>query len=141
MFPLQVIEMPRNNHRPHKIIGIEYLFCPIMLRSDNFINTPVITDISVGFAIPNIDYSRGFRVHLTRGLFVHRATKTINELPCDYLRWRDSIIPYRTTFVIPVDTEDDEPIFGSSNILVDKFKKVCYNIFMMLEKRDRASKI
>lgn len=141
MFPLQVIEMPRNNHRPHKIIGIEYLYCPIMLRSDNFINTPVITDISVGFAIPNIDYSRGFRVHLTRGLFVHRATKTINELPCDYLRWRDSIIPYRTTFVIPVDTEDDEPIFGSSNILVDKFKKVCYNIFMMLEKRDRASKI
>lgn len=141
MFPLQVIEMPRSNHRPHKIIGIEYLFCPIMLRSDNFINTPVITDISVGFAVPNIDYSRGFRVHLTRGLFVYRATRTINELPSDFLGRRDSIISYRTTFVIPVDTEDDEPIFGSSNILVDKFKKVCYNIFMMLEKRDRASKI
>lgn len=141
MFPLQVIEIPRNNHRPHKIIGIEYLYCPIMLRSDNFINTPVITDISVGFAIPNIDYSRGFRVHLTRGLFVHRVTKTINELPSDFLGRRDSIISYHTTFVIPVDTEDDEPIFGSSNILVDKFKKVCYNIFMMLEKRDRASKI
>lgn len=141
MFPLQVIEMPRNNHRPHKIIGIEYLYCPIMFRSDNFINTPIITDISVGFAIPNIDYSRGFRVHPTRGLFVHRVTKTINELPSDFLGRRDSIISYHTTFVIPVDTEDDEPIFGSSNILVDKFKKVCYNIFMMLEKRDRASKI
>lgn len=141
MFPLQVIEMPHNNHHPHKILGIEYLFCPIMLRSDNFINGSVITDISVGFAIPHIDYSRGFRVHPTRGLFVHRVTRTINELPSNYLSWRDSIIPYRTTFVIPVDTEDDEPIFGSSNILVDKFKKVCYNICMMLEKRNRASKI
>lgn len=141
MFPLQVIEMPRNNHRPHKIIGIEYLYCPIMLRSDNFINGSIITDISVGFAIPHIDYSRGFRVHPTRGLFVHRATKTINELPSDFLGRRDSIISYRTTFVIPVDTKDDEPIFGSSSRLVDKFKKVCYNIFMMLEKRDRASKI
>ena len=141
MFPLQIIEIPRNNHCPHKIIGAEYLFCPIMLRSDNFINTPIITDVSVGLAIPHIDYSRGFRVHPIRGLFVHRATRTINELPSDFLGRRDSIISYRTTFVIPVDTEDDEPIFGSSNILVDKFKKVCYNIFMMLEKRDRASKI
>lgn len=141
MFPLQVIEIPRNNHCPHKIIGVECLFCPIMFRSDNFINTPIITDISVGFAIPHIDYSRGFRVHPTRGLFVHRVTKTINELPSDFLGRRDSIISYRTTFVIPVDTEDDEPIFGSSNRLVDKFKKVCYNICMMLEKRDRASKI
>ena len=129
MFPLQVIEMPRNNHHPHKILGIEYLFCPIMLRSDNFINASVITDISVGFAIPHIDYSRGFRVHPTRGLFVHRVTRTINELPGNYLSWRDSIISYHTTFVIPVDTEDDEPIFGSSNRLVDKFKKVCYNFY------------
>lgn len=141
MFPLQVIEMPRSNHRPHKIIGIEYLYCPIMLRSDNFINTPIITDISVGFAIPNIDYSRGFRVHLTRGLFVHRATRTINELPSDFLGQRDSIISYHTTFVIPVDTEDDEPIFGSSSKLVDKFKKVCYNICMMLENVTEQAKI
>ena len=141
MFPLQVIEMPRSNHRPHKIIGIEYLYCPIMLRSDNFINTPIITDISVGFAIPNIDYSRGFRVHLTRGLFVHRATRTINELPSDFLGRRDSIISYHTTFVIPVDTEDDEPIFGSSSRLVDKFKKVCYNICMMLENVTEQAKI
>ena len=141
MFPLQVIEMPRNNHHPHKILGIEYLFCPIMLRSDNFINASVITDISVGFAIPHIDYSRGFRVHPTRGLFVHRVTRTINELPGNYLSWRDSIISYHTTFVIPVDTEDDEPIFGSSNRLVDKFKKVCYNIFMMLEKHNKERKI
>ena len=141
MFPLQVIEMPRSNHRPHKIIGIEYLYCPIMLRSDNFINTPIITDISVGFAIPNIDYSRGFRVRLTRGLFVHRATRTINELPSDFLGRRDSIISYHTTFVIPVDTEDDEPIFGSSSRLVDKFKKVCYNICMMLENVTEQAKI
>lgn len=141
MFPLQIVEIPRNKHYPRKIIGAEYLFCPIMLRSDNFINTPIITDVSVGCAIPHIDYSRGFRVRPTRGLFVHRATRTINELPSDFLGQRDSIISYRTTFVIPVDTEDDEPIFGSSNRLVDKFKKVCYNIFMMLEKRDRASKI
>lgn len=141
MFPLQVIEMPRSNHRPHKIIGIEYLFCPIMLRSDNFINTPIITDVSVGFAIPHIDYSRGFRVHPTRGLFVHRVTKTINELPSDFLGRRDSIISYHTTFVIPVDTEDDEPIFGSSSKLVDKFKKVCYNICMMLENVTEQAKI
>lgn len=141
MFPLQVVRIPRNNHYPRKIIWAEHLFCPIMLRSDNFINTPIITDVSVGFAIPHIDYSGGFRVHPTRGLFVHRATRTINELPSDFLGQRDSIISYHTTFVIPVDTEDDEPIFGSSNRLVDKFKKVCYNIFMMLEKRDRASKI
>lgn len=141
MFPLQVIEMPRSNHRPHKILGIEYLFCPIMLRSDNFINTPIITDISVGFAIPYIDYSRGFRVHPTRGLFVHRVTKTINELPSDFLGRRDSIISYHTTFVIPVDTEDDEPIFGSSSKLVDKFKKVCYNICMMLENVTEQAKI
>lgn len=141
MFPLQVIEIPRNNHCPHKIIGAEYLFCPIMFRSDNFVNTPIITDVSVGFAIPYIGYGRGFRVHPIRGLFVYRATRTINELPSDFLGQRDSIISYRTTFVIPVDTEDDEPIFGSSSRLVDKFKKVCYNIFMMLEKRDRASKI
>lgn len=141
MFPLQVIEMPRSNHRSHKIIGIEYLFCPIMLRSDNFINTPIITDVSVGFAIPRIDYSRGFRVHPTRGLFVHRVTKTINELPSDFLGRRDSIISYHTTFVIPVDTEDDEPIFGSSSKLVDKFKKVCYNICMMLENVTEQAKI
>lgn len=141
MFPLQVVEIHRNNHCPHKIIGAEYLFCPIMLRSDNFINTPIITDVSVGFAIPHIDYSRGFRVHPTRGLFVHRVTKTINELPSDFLGRRDSIIPYHTTFVIPVDIEDDEPIFGSSNRLVDKFKKVCYNICMMLENVTEQAKI
>lgn len=141
MFPLQVVKIPRNNHCPHKIIGAEYLFCPIMLRSDNFINTPIITDVSVGFAIPHIDYSGGFRVHLTRGLFVHRATRTINELPSDFLGRRDSIISYHTTFVIPVDTEDDEPIFGSSSRLVDKFKKVCYNICMMLENVTEQAKI